>query len=191
MLFRSLLPIATGYENSGSFINISGTLQSFDSIVSQKGETKYGWTIICDIANKFELSGFNYKNRNEILNEFKTLCQDITKPVWTQMSIENTSSSIKDEIIIIPEICYLSTDPLIRRAKSLQSSKTHVQNETIKCNSNTYKKIKDSTIIDVEKNIDIIIENNISDNCIIINKNCHLYETLSPYSSFSNVTNKP
>lgn len=185
-----ILPITTGYENSGSFINMSGILQSFNAIVPQKEESKYGWQAICDIANKFELPGFIYKNENEILNEFKALCKDISKPIWKQMPIEDITSSIKDDIIIIPEICYLSTDPLIRRAKSLQQSKTHIQHEIIKCNSHTYKKIKDSTNIYVENKLDIIIENNISDNCIVINKHSDLYETNLPYSSFSNIKTK-
>ncbi|HIH2762719.1 MAG TPA: NADH-quinone oxidoreductase subunit NuoG [Candidatus Azoamicus sp. MARI] len=185
-----ILPITTGYEKSGSFINISGTLQSFNAIVPSKNETKHGWEAICSIANKFELSGFVYKNEKDILNEFKTLNKEFNKPIWETMSIENLVSSIKDDIIIIPEICYFKIDPLIRRAKSLQESVNYKQTDTLKCNSNTYKKIKDLKIIDLENTFDVIIENNISDNCVSMHNNCNLYEKVLPYSALSNITNK-
>lgn len=106
------------------------------------------------------------------------------------MSIENLVSSIKDDIIIIPEICYFKIDPLIRRAKSLQESVNYKQTDTLKCNSNTYKKIKDLKIIDLENTFDVIIENNISDNCVSMHNNCNLYEKVLPYSALSNITNK-
>ncbi|HIH2762414.1 MAG TPA: molybdopterin-dependent oxidoreductase [Candidatus Azoamicus sp.] len=185
-----ILPIKTGYENSGSFINVCGILQSFNSIVPSNSETKYGWEAICYIANKFELSGFKYNNENEILNEFKASYKEINKPIWKYISIDNISSSIKDEIIIIPEICYLSIDPLIRRAKSLQKSINYKQTNTIKCNSNTYKKIKDLKIMNIENKLDVIIENKISDNCVILTNNRDLYETNLLYNELSNITNK-
>ncbi|HIH2763679.1 MAG TPA: NADH-quinone oxidoreductase subunit NuoG [Candidatus Azoamicus sp.] len=185
-----ILPITTSYENSGSFINITGTLQSFNAIVPQKDEVKYGWQAICDIANKFELPGFIYKNESEILSEFKAICKEVNKPTWEHIPIENILSSIKDEIIIMPEICYLNTDPIIRRAKSLQKSIINTKEDLIKCNANTYKKIKDPIIDGVNNKFNIIIENNISDNCIVINKKSELYEKYLPYSAFSNITNK-
>lgn len=188
-LAHVILPITTGYENSGSYINISGTLQTFKSIVPPKDQAKYGWQTICEIANKFELPGFTYKNEDEILKEIKTLCKAISKPIWEQLPIKNTSSSIKDEIIIVPEICHLSTDPITRRAISLQKSITN--HGALKCNSNTYKKIKDLKIASLENNFNIIVENTISDNCVVINKKCYMYETILPYSAFSNIINKP
>lgn len=184
-----ILPIKTAYENAGSFINVSGTLQSFNSIVSVTNEIKHGWEVINDLANKFKFSGFTYKKENEILNEFKTLLQNHDKIEWKDFPITDEKSLFKDEIIIIPDTCHFNIDPLVRRSKSLQNSIKEEQYKKIRCNAYTYKKLKESKDFKSEK-INLFIDNDISDDCIFIEKS-EIYENnLLPYSSSSTLTNK-
>ena len=180
-----ILPITTAYENSGSFINVAGMIQTVNSIIPSKNETKNGWTIIKDLANKFGLPGFNYKNEEDILNELKTsLNTDIIKINWEIIPTENIETTIKDEIVILNETCHFSIDPLSRRAKSLQSLNEYKEEKIIKCNSYTYTKIKEKKI----KDFILIIDNDISDNCIVINKKHLSYEkNYTSYSLFSNL----
>ena len=180
-----ILPITTAYENSGSFINVAGMIQTVNSIIQSKNETKNGWTIIKDLANKFGLPGFNYKNEEDILNELKTsLNTDIIKINWEIIPTENIETTIKDEIVILNETCHFSIDPLSRRAKSLQSLNEYKEEKIIKCNSYTYTKIKEKKI----KDFILIIDNDISDNCIVINKKHLSYEkNYTSYSLFSNL----
>ena len=44
--------------------------------------------------------------------------------------------------------------------------------------------------MNIENKLDVIIENKISDNCVILTNNRDLYETNLLYNELSNITNK-
>lgn len=170
-----ILPIASSYEISGTFVNIAGLPQSFNAVIPHEYEVKQGWMAINDLAKKLKQPGFGYNSIEEILKEIKIITDIRSKITWNSINIENLNSKILNEFTLLPTISPYSTDPLVRRALSLQ--KTYIKNETsIRLNSSTYKKLKTNNNLLVIKNIEkeninkyvMLIDNEIADDTMII-----------------------
>ena len=177
-----ILPIATSYENSGTFINVSGESQTFSSIIPCKYETKLGWKAIVEVANNFKLSGFCYKNISIVLNEFNLLSKVKKKLLWDIITVSDLSTKIVDDKIIVPFISEYNSDSLVRRALSLQKINNESTN-ILKCNKYTYNDLKlknDYLFINTygqNKKYFILIDDTISNNSIFIEINSILNYT--------------
>ena len=188
-----ILPIASSYENSGTFVNVSGVWQSFTSVVPCEYEVKLGWEALSQLGTYFKLPGFFYKNELSILNEIKSLV--CIKPlVWEPVISSNLSTCINSDVIIIPSISQYDNDSLVRRAQSLQKAQTKNDN-ILKCNRLTYNLLKVEqnnlvlTIDGEKKEYSIFIDDSISNNSIFI-ESCNIknrcdfkfpYESISSY----------
>ena len=159
-----ILPIASSYENTGTFINISGLWQSFSAVVPAGYEVKLGWNILCEIGKYLKLPGLDYNNTTSILKEIKSLINNESMFSWKEMKQENFETNISGNIIIVPYISQYDIDPLVRRAHSLQKIEKKTLN-TLKCNKFTYKSL------DIDKyktSFSIFIDETISNNSIFI-----------------------
>ena len=184
-----ILPIATSYENSGTFVNVSGVWQSFSAAVPCGYEVKLGWEAVNNLGNYFKLPGFFYQNITSILNEVKSLVTT-TSLSWNPIISKNLSSNINGHIITIPSISQYDIDPLVRRASSLQKVQQKREN-ILKCNRITYNLLKikqDSLFLIVngeKKKYSIFIDSSISNNSILI-ESCNIKERRDfefPYES--------
>lgn len=177
-----LLPIASSYENSGTYVNVSNNWQTFKSVVDYPKNAKHGWKAICELAKKLGLSGFDYSNIENIFNEFKQNSNDelVKKISWNYINIDNLSSNIvSNNLINIPLVSEFGVDSLVRRAKSLQSTTNAINSKkTLLVNNVTANKydIKVDVIYIVSNSKKIAhclkIDNSVSDNSILINNNC-------------------
>jgi len=186
-----ILPIASSYENSGTFINVSGLWQSFNAVVPCSYEVKLGWEAISSLSNYFKLPGFFYRNTTAVLNEIKSII--CMKPLtWEPFLLNNFSSNIDNDVILIPLISQYDNDPLVRRAKSLQATQNN-DNNILKCNRLTYSLLKIEnnslflTINGKRKEFSIFIDDSISDSSIVI-ESCNIKDRRDfrlPYESIN------
>jgi len=187
-----ILPIASSYENSGTFVNVSGMWQSFFSVVPCDYEVKLGWKAICDTANYFKLPGFFHQDIESLLREIKLFIETKNNVLWNTSIINDLSTSINSDIIMIPFFSQYDNDALVRRATSLQKVENR-NHYVLKCNKNTYFKLKlekDTVFFTIDgkkQKYSICIDNSVSDNAILT-ESCSVadYNFFSlPYESIS------
>ena len=135
-----LLPIAPFTETSGSFINMEGRLQSFHGVVQSLGESRPLWKILRVLGNTFNLSGFDFNSSEEVLAEaidIETIRTMLDNTINTSFE---TKQSGNDELIRVGGVAIYETDPIVRRATSLQQT-SHAIIPAAKVNANTLHKL--------------------------------------------------
>lgn len=187
-----ILPINCAYENSGSYINLSGILQSFTSVVPSDYEVKYGWEAIRDLGKILNILGINYSSVEEILKNIKKNCPIKNKISWKEINVNDLNSSVSHNLINLPNFEIYNTDALVRRSKSLQKLNLEINN-FLKVNNKTYEKLKlnnNFTCIlnDLKENKYFVsIDNKLSDDIIITNSKTILInkEIFLPYEELA------
>ncbi len=174
-----ILPIASSYENVGTFINVSGLSQSFSPAIPLDYEAKFGWQAINMLGGCFRLPGFPYENSLSILKEFKLLCEFNNKLTWSIIKESSLLSNIKDDIVFISSVSQYDIDPLVKRSSSLKKTHTRRMN-VLRCNKLTFKKLKveDNFIFLMKdgkkRKYLIFLDSGISDNCILVESHNNL-----------------
>ncbi|TSA58655.1 MAG: hypothetical protein D4R41_04090, partial [Sediminibacterium sp.] len=181
-----ILPIASSYENVGTYVNMSGVWQSFDSVVMSDYEVKFGWKSLLDLASVLKLNGFNYIDSYHVLSEMKSFINETCTLSWNFNIINNLTTNIKGDLIVIPYWSQYNVDSLVRRATSLQKNLKNNDLESnfiLKCNDVTYDKFIFNKEDVIDKNFIINIDNSISDGVIFIRKD-NLLNYLNYYSLY-------
>lgn len=167
-----ILPIASTYENVGTYINIAGIWQSFDPVVMSDYEVKFGWEGLLNLANNLKLNGFNYIDSYSILEDIKTSVSEDFILSWNFNEIDNLISNVNGDFIVIPFLSQYNIDALVRRAASLQKidRKNDFESDLVlKCNDYTYNKlILNKSFDKALKKFIINIDNSISDGVVFI-----------------------
>ncbi len=174
-----IMPLCSSYENTGTYINVSGIWQSFLSTVKCEKNVKQGWNIICSIANALKISGFSYRDTASIINELKFSTNNVDlNMVWNFLKINEFKNINNNGLVNAYLISQFGCDSLVRRANSLQKTNEAINDRTfLKINNNTYNKmnIKSNNIYISRKNFElkcnIEIDNSISDDYLVINNN--------------------
>ena len=68
-----VLPSACWGEKDGTFINTSRRVQIVRKAVNPPADLEPDWKVICNVANKIGLKGFNFNTAEEIWNEVRKL----------------------------------------------------------------------------------------------------------------------
>ncbi len=116
-----LLPIAPFTETSGSFVNAEGRLQSFHGVVKPLGEARPAWKVLRVLGNLLGLAGFDQESSEEVLKE--ALGDPATVPARLANRADEplaTRLPYVAGVERIAEVPIYATDPLVRRATSLQ-----------------------------------------------------------------------
>ncbi len=66
-----VLPSACWAEKDGTFTNTERRVQRIRKAIEPPGEAKADWEIITNLANKLEVSGFNYQSAEDIFEEVR------------------------------------------------------------------------------------------------------------------------
>lgn len=127
-----LLPIALFTENEGTFINMAGKIQTFKDINPAIGNSKPAWKVLRVLGNILNQADFLYQSNDEVkelaLSKF-SLLKDLDNSF---LDLSNNSEIYKCDLSLNkaqPNFLYLQrisdtpiyhTDPLVRRAVSLQ-----------------------------------------------------------------------
>ncbi|GAA4819009.1 NADH-quinone oxidoreductase [Marinicella pacifica] len=115
-----ILPIALLPESSGSLINNDGTRQT--ALVAHKapGETKPGWRVLRVLGNMLNLSGFDYEDVHEVMQQTEQLKLPVVK---SPMNLKEISNPKAKGLVLFAHQGIYDGDALVRRSRPLQESK--------------------------------------------------------------------
>ncbi len=191
-----ILPISCSYENSGTFVNMSGVWQTFDYVVLPDHEVKFGWKALIDLANYLKVSGFSYSDYEQVLLDLKSIVGDECFLYWDFYCVDNLISNVSNKFIMIPYISQYASDSLVRRAGSLQRiNDDNIGNldYVVTCNEITYNKLNMSESVsllndgNIKKRLMVHIDASVSDNVLFIIDNSSFghINFYFPYDLFS------
>jgi len=114
-----LLPIAPFSETSGTFVNAEGRVQRFHGVVKPLADTRPAWKVLRVLGNMLGLPGFDFETSEEVRAE--ALPGDATTRLDNRSSASIDSvAAPSGELERIADVPIYCTDPLVRRAASLQ-----------------------------------------------------------------------
>jgi NADH-quinone oxidoreductase subunit G len=123
-----LLPIAPFTETSGTFVNCEGRAQSFNGVVRPLGDTRPAWKVLRVLGNLLGLAGFDQDDSEAVRDA--VLVDGISSALDNTLSSAPTRSgpvaSPAARLERIADIPIYATDPLVRRAESLQRTRDAV-----------------------------------------------------------------
>jgi NADH-quinone oxidoreductase subunit G len=119
-----LLPIAPFTETSGTYVNTEGRIQSFNGVVSPLGDARPAWKVLRVLANLLGLEKFDYETPEQVRAEIFPSGIEINQYLNNAMKNIDTEISICESSSIhrIGEVPIYRTDPIVRRAESLQAT---------------------------------------------------------------------
>ena len=119
-----ILPIAPFTETAGTFVNMEGTVQSFNGVVKPLGDARPGWKVLRVLGNLLELPGFEQEGVAAVRTE---IAPDIQ--AFVSARLNNTITDVKVEIPVpssgierVAEVPIYATDSVVRHASSLQKT---------------------------------------------------------------------
>jgi NADH-quinone oxidoreductase subunit G len=115
-----VLPIVPFTETSGTFVNAEGRVQSFHGVVKPLGDARPAWKVLRVLGNMLGLEGFNFETSEEVraqaLGDTGTIATRLDN--CSSAALRSASAAPTEERIAdVPIYC---TDPMVRRAPSLQ-----------------------------------------------------------------------
>ena len=118
-----LLPIAPFTETSGSFISMEGRLQSFYGVTKALGDSKPLWKVLRVLGNLFALDGFGFESSEEVLAEALGNA-DVLPEKLNNFSNGQVQAAFNngDKLVRVGGVGIYHTDPIVRRAASLQQT---------------------------------------------------------------------
>ncbi|WP_150467544.1 NADH-quinone oxidoreductase subunit NuoG [Francisella sp. SYW-9] len=116
-----IIPIATHYETSGSFVDMFGDTKEFKQVVKPYAENKELWRILRVLGNLLGLEGFEYNAISEVTED--------TYANRARVSINHVTQILNASLDYQKNIAFLASNPiygsssLLRRAEPLQQTK--------------------------------------------------------------------
>ncbi len=116
-----LLPIASGYETSGTFVNAEGRWQSFRAAARCPGETRPGWKVWRVLGNLLQLRDLEYLDSRQVRDAIKPLLPEGEFSNQIDLRLAHVAVPDAPTGLVRMQVCGLySADPLVRRAEPLQ-----------------------------------------------------------------------
>ena len=169
-----LLPMAMYAENTGSYLNMEGRGQYFNTVISAPGDARPAWKIICSLAGNMGLAGFSYKWFEEVRTEATEKMGNIqpdNMDAWITPEAIPASSGDMQRIGYVP---MNSVDALVRHAPALQQT-VDVADGVAHINRNTARRLG----VAGEENISVTsqantmqfplqVDDSVADDCVMI-----------------------
>ncbi len=115
-----LLPIAPFTETAGTFVNAEGRAQSFHGVVKPLGEARPAWKVLRVLGNLLDLSGFDFDTAEDVradaLGDLALIPQRLDNRATAPLAAGEPACGLER----IADVPIYATDPLVRRAASLQ-----------------------------------------------------------------------
>jgi NADH-quinone oxidoreductase subunit G len=115
-----VLPIAPFTETAGSFVNTEGRLQSFNGVVKPLGETRPGWKVLRVLGNLSGAAGFEFVSAEEVRAEALQAGDIQARLSNAAPEVGVSAPAVSQGIQRIGEVTIYRSDPIVRRARSLQ-----------------------------------------------------------------------
>jgi len=118
-----LLPVAAHAETSGTYVNLEGTWQSMSGAVAPPGQARPAWKVLRVLGNLFDVEGFDYQDSAQVQGEVRERVANVTPSAPARASLEVPEGAIDASAVFrIGRVPLYATDPLVRRARSLQDT---------------------------------------------------------------------
>ena len=119
-----MLPIAPFTETAGNFVNMQGTVQSFNGVVKPLGDARPAWKVLRVLGNLLGLDGFDQDNIEAVRADIAPDLQ-----AFVSAKLNNTLGGVKVELGKVVtgderavEVSIYGGDSIVRRAPSLQQT---------------------------------------------------------------------
>ena len=172
-----ILPLASCFETSGTFVNVEGHWQSFKGCVRAAGESRQGWKILTAL-NQVLLPGDDndYADSSAVRNELKQQCREVQLDNLTGLKSRHKKLPTRARSLQrVGETAIYAVDALCRNAQPLQDTVNTQQAQALRVNREQADKLG---VIDAEKVhvkqgsgtaiLDVIIDDNIPTGCVWI-----------------------
>ncbi|HHW75556.1 MAG TPA: NADH-quinone oxidoreductase subunit G [Xanthomonadaceae bacterium] len=117
-----ILPVATFAETSGTYVNAEGRWQSFQGASKPFGAARPAWKVLRVLGNLCGVTGFDYVGSEEVLAEARDACDRVTPDNTPVPGALGQAPFQTGGLLRVAEVPIYATDPLVRRARSLQAS---------------------------------------------------------------------
>ena len=115
-----VLPIAAFAETEGTFVNLSGTWQSFAAAAAPWADSRPAWRVLRVLGNLFELAGFEQETIDDVRAQFGEP-GPAGAPGWAlPRSLPEPEDDGIERIAPVPSY---AADALVRRSRPLQATK--------------------------------------------------------------------
>ena len=119
-----LLPVAPFTETAGSFVNTEGRLQAFMGVVRPLGDARPAWKVLRVLGTLLGIEGFSYESAEAVRAELLGRVGDIASQLNNAVDRQPQPVSVPPVAIErVGEIPIYHTDPIVRRAVSLQQTR--------------------------------------------------------------------
>ena len=119
---RIVLPVATFAETAGTYVNAEGRWQSFQGASPPFGEARPAWKVLRVLGNLCGVAGFEYVSAEDVLAEVWGDCESVQPDNISNGDLPNWQSFQPEGLLRVADVPIYATDPLVRRARSLQQS---------------------------------------------------------------------
>ena len=116
------LPVATFAETSGTYINAEGRWQGFQGASKPFGEARPTWKVLRVLGNLCGVQGFDYVSSEDVLVEAQGVGGNIQPDNALDIGQSDWRPFRADGLMRVADVPIYAMDPLVRRARSLQSS---------------------------------------------------------------------
>jgi NADH-quinone oxidoreductase subunit G len=172
-----LLPIAPYTETSGTFMSMEGRIQSFEAVAKPLGECRPAWKVLRVLANTIGLQGFDYNSSEEVKN---ALFGGEKPSVVARRNLNNNMKELVEiEVKIrssglqrVGEVPQYQSDPIVRRAQSLQKTKYNIKRKA-RMNAEDMRKLElhegDTVLVKQDKGSAILtvrLDNHVAKGCV-------------------------
>jgi NADH-quinone oxidoreductase subunit G len=116
------LPVSPFTETAGTFVNCEGRAQAFAAAAPPLAETRPAWKVLRVMGSMLNLPGFDFDNIDAVRGELPT--GDVVSRLSnaTRVGVEAVASAANG-LERVADVPIYSTDPLVRRAPSLQKTR--------------------------------------------------------------------
>jgi NADH-quinone oxidoreductase subunit G len=139
-----MLPITPFTETGGTFVNMEGTVQSFNAVVKPQGESRPGWKVLRMLGAMLDLADFHAETLEAVR---KLIAPDLQ--AWARAGLGNSIAPFDWELRTaaasierIAEFGIYSGDPIVRRSAPLQKTADGKASRTARFNAATMAKLR-------------------------------------------------
>ena len=121
------LPVAPFTETAGTFVNCEGRAQTFAGAAPPLADTRPAWKVLRVLGSLLDLPGFDFESIDDVRAELPAsdgIASRLSSQLsnFTDVGVESLGAS-QDDLERIADVPIYSTDPLVRRAPSLQKTR--------------------------------------------------------------------
>jgi NADH-quinone oxidoreductase subunit G len=134
-----MLPITPFTETGGTFVNMEGTVQSFNAVVKPQGDSRPAWKVLRMLGAMLDIPGFHADTLEAVR---QSLAADLQG--WANAGLGNAIEPFTWELRTpaasverIAEFGIYATDPVVRRSQPLQKTADGKAARTARLNAAT------------------------------------------------------